>query len=197
MLPNCSPTDNPFDASRLRPGAIPFRFRAGESVERLVERFRSLASPAEIIGSHGSGKSSLVATLSAALRRHGDAVLLIELHDGQRSLPRGWHRQVTAKPNVVIVDGYEQLSRIGRLGLAWRCRQRRWGLIVTAHRSVGFPCLYRTEVTAEHARDVIEQFGGEPRLSARELADLLKRHGNNLREVLFELYDRYEANHKA
>lgn len=188
-------SENPFCARRVRPGAAPFLFPAGQNPETLVDRLAGCGWWGQIIGAHGSGKSALVAAMVPAIEQCGRSVALIELHDGQRRLPIGL-RTVPGldRTSVVIVDGYEQLSRWSRWGLRRFCRRHGCGLVVTAHRPAGLPELFRTAVDLSLAQRVVEQLlTGYPAAIAREeIALRMDRHQGDLRETLFDLYDLYE-----
>ena len=199
-------SENPFCTRRVRPGAIPFLFPPGEDAEMLVERLQRNGWRGEIIGAHGSGKSALLATLIPAIQRAGRHAALVELHDGQRRLPRdcpnfrvGENGAVPldaafSAPLVLVVDGYEQLSRWRRFLLKRRCRRRGWGLLATAHNSVGLPELCRTAATPAVAEQIVGRLliGQASPFAPSELAECLARRGGNLRETLFDLYDLYE-----
>jgi hypothetical protein len=61
---------------------------------------------------------------------------------------------------------------------------------------MGLPTLYRTDLTAETAAAVVAGLvppGGGWVLEGFDVAARLRRHRGSLREVLFELYDRWEA----
>lgn len=185
-----TPLENPFSTRRTRPGAIEFVFRPGQDAAMLVERLRHTGWRGAIIGPHGTGKSALLATLMPAIKRAGRCPHLIELHDGQRRLPPLRHDELPPV-TLLIVDGYEQLSRLSRWRLAWLCRRRGWGLLVTAHASVGLPELYRTETTPDLAAEIVHQLLADrpSPFTAEELAACFAHHSGNLREVLFDLYD--------
>ncbi len=186
---------NPFSARRLRPGATPFLFPAGQDVATLLERLRENGWWGQIIGDHGSGKSSLLAALIPAIGLAGRQVRLVELHDGQRKLPPEiYHSGAILPQSVLVVDGYEQLSRWSRLRTRQYCRRLGCGLIVTAHAPVGLPDLFRTSPTLEVVQEVVGRLlQGKPNpWSAQELSDRFERHQGNVRELLFELYDLYE-----
>jgi hypothetical protein len=187
--------DNPFSTCRTRPGAMRFLFPAGQDAETLVGALRRNGWRGEIVGPHGTGKSALLAALVPALERAGQHPLGITLHDGQRRLPPDAERQLQLRwPTLVVVDGYEQLSRWRRFRLRRLCRRRAIGLLVTVHQSVGLPPLYRTAADAELLVAIVAQLlAGEPSPFDRsELSERLARQGGNLREALFELYDLYE-----
>ncbi len=188
---------NPFCASRLRPGTIPFVFRHDESVEQLVERLGQAGWRGQIVGPNGSGKSTLLATLLRAIERKAQAVQAVTLRQGQRRLPRGFRAAIGRLPPgaVAVVDGYEQLGLGSRLRLKFLCRRRGLGLVVTSHRPVGLPDLHRTAVDVPRAWQVVERLGqGFPRrVAVSDLVECLARRRNDLREALFDLYDLHAA----
>ena len=96
--------------------------------------------------------------------------------------------------SIVIVDGYEQLSRWNRWRLQWLCRRRGWGLIVSSHRDTGLPDLLRVSVDLDRAeRDCPPPARHGTCLDRRRrTARCFTRHRGDLREMLMELYDVYE-----
>ncbi len=54
------PAENPFCTRRIRPGALPYFFPPGASIETILQRFQDFAGWGEIVGPHGSGKSTLL-----------------------------------------------------------------------------------------------------------------------------------------
>ena len=145
--------ENPFCTRCVRPGAIPFLFdrRAGilpaagdcsagilpacstdrqdacaTTAAALVARLCAANWRGQIVGPHGSGKSALLATLVPVIERAGQRVLLLELHDAERTLPRNfWRGPELASCTLLIVDGYEQLGRWTRFRLDRFCRRPR------------------------------------------------------------------------
>jgi hypothetical protein len=191
-----SSSDNPFSTRCVRPGAIAYRFPAGCSADKLVDRLQANGWRGQIVGPHGSGKSTLLAALIEAIRKRGRAVLLIELHDGQRRLPKQSRLSLRSTADaLVIVDGYEQLSHFSRMRLKRLCAKRGLGLLVTAHADVGFPTLVATSTTVELAKRLATELlaGQEMPLCSGQFEEIFSRHRGNMREVLFELYDLYES----
>jgi hypothetical protein len=179
---------------------IPFIFPPGEDPRTLVAQLQANGWLGQIIGPHGSGKSSLVASLIPAIEQAGRHAVLVELHDRQRRLPiDGALQAELGEGAVLIVDGYEQLSLLSRLRLRRLRRGKRVGLVVTAHASVGLPTLHRTFSNLESARAIISQLLRDhpTRFTPAEIESAFVRHGGNLRECLFDLYDLYEARRTA
>ena len=192
---------NPFSTRRVRPGAIVYIFPAGDNAGRMAERLKDAGWRGEIVGPHGSGKSALLATLIPAMRLLEMEPILIELHDGQRRLPIAPQRLSLQRGcSVLIVDGYEQLGRWARFRLGRFCRRQGIGLLITSHRPMGLPELHRTSPTEELARQIVDKLLADERcedaffagLGGEEIKNAFARHGGDIREMLFELYDLYE-----
>ncbi len=194
------PARNPFATSRWAGwGKVPLWLPPGQSVSRLLARLAEHQGRGQIIGPHGSGKTTLLHHLRHHLEQHQKAECL-----GRRRFgPTGaalWHYRLgpgklaTATGRLWFVDGWEQLPWRWRLRLRWRlCRGE--GLLITTHRPAGLPELLRTEATEELLRHVLDHLCPDyPKLLSpgETLGGILHRHRGNLREVLFEFYDRYE-----
>ena len=192
---------NPFSTRYVRPGAMGFRFGPGPKFEQLVDRLRDTGYWGQIIGPHGTGKSTLVATLVERVHQYGIRAVHFELHDGQRHMPTAWQKTAwnafeQGRSTMVIVDGFEQLNRF----CCWRvkhiCRAKNWGLLVTAHKAVGLPTLYRTSTSAALAQSLTETLlsGYETTITPDQIQKAFQHHDGNLRNVFFALFDHYERN---
>jgi energy-coupling factor transporter ATP-binding protein EcfA2 len=189
---------NPFSTRFVRPGAIPFIFPPGISVESLVKLLRQHQWRGAIVGPHGSGKSTLLETLIPAIEQAGRVVQKVNLHDGQRRLPADFEWPNSKQPvGVVVIDGYEQLGWWARRQLNWACRRDGWGLLVTVHSSAanfGLPELHRVQPSLETFQQVVHCLLASTGTSIRpdEVVAAYQPHPQNLREALFALYDLVE-----
>lgn len=190
---------NPFCSRNIRPGTLPFYFPDGASLAQLCDRLAACGGRGQIVGPHGSGKSALLAALIAALVAQGRNIVHVELHDGQRTLPRGfWASVDLSQPSVLAIDGCEQLSwwqRHKAFGLA---RRHGAGLIVTTHRVLNLPLLYRSAPSADVAVHIAAALQGDrPLITEAEVRQAFASQRGDLREMLFALYDLYAQRRHA
>jgi hypothetical protein len=191
----CLPSliSNPFSTRFIRPGAIPFVFPDGQSAAQLVERLREQSWWGQIIGPHGSGKSTFLAALKPVLESTGQSVISVSLHQGDRRLPP-LDRENLSASSLLIIDGYEQLSWWSRRRIKSICRRHGAGLLVTAHTNVGLPTIFFTQPTEELAHAVVARLhsAGETSVTREDVSAAFAATDGNLRETLFRLYDVYQ-----
>jgi hypothetical protein len=189
-----------------------FRFTTGQCAPQLIERLQANGWHGQIVGPHGSGKSSLVATLIPWLQQAGREPVLYTLHNNERRLPSQPMQQTAAcgsspvrtrvagrekrwtRTTQVIVDGYEQLGLVSRWRLHRTVRRARCGLLVTAHADSTMPRLVQLRPEPEMVWELVEQLlAAEPWLLGRdEVNASFARHQGNVREILCDLYNLYE-----
>ena len=188
--------DNPFATCWTRPGALPFHFSNGQTVDQLVKKLAAQQWRGAIVGPHGSGKSTLLEALTPAIVQGGRSIQATSLRDGQRSLPRNFFATWPNNSNsIIIIDGYEQLGWPARLHLWVRCRTTGAGLLVTSHKRVGTPTLIRLSPDRELVEQLVDNLCAEvsTTITRADIAASHACHGSNVREILFDLYDRHEA----
>ena len=184
---------NPFTTRHVRPDVMRYLFPAGLEAADLLEKLRSHGWHGQIVGPHGSGKSTLLRTLLSALTEVGRAGVLYVPRDGQRHPSGPPSRSWTSRTQVAI-DGYEQLSAWSRAVFNGKCRWHGAGLLVTTHRDLGLPTLAALDVTFESFQRVVSHLLRDSAvdLSQADLQSCFMRHGPNMREMLFALYDLVE-----
>ncbi|MCG8584049.1 MAG: hypothetical protein MI757_04980 [Pirellulales bacterium] len=201
------PDSNPFATRFTRPGAQPFLFDGNENAHAIVKRLEENSWWGQIVGPHGSGKSTLISTLEPALDQHGREVIHLRMHDHEHELPSKLFSSNDWRASTqLVVDGYEQLGRFNRWRLKRHCRRRSCGLLVTTHEDLGLPTIFTTKPTPEATERLVAQLldlhghgnlvGTGPYASSR-IDDAFRKHHGDVREVLFELYDLYESNRTA
>ena len=188
---------NPFATCWTRPGALQFRFPDGHSAEQLMERLKAQNWWGEILGPHGSGKSTLLAALIPRITASGRSVRAFALHAGERDLPDAFCPSDVGNSSnngLVVIDGYEQLRWLQRVRLQRFCRRLRGGLLITSHSPTGLPTLTELRPDLEQIFELANLLAGTASISIDpgEVAASRARHGSNVREIFFDLYDRYE-----
>ncbi len=217
-LPATTIASNPFCTRMVRPGSVEYRFcdkaggaptaddaRSGydEIVAKLLaHRF------GVIVGAHGSGKTTLLHSLRTVLR---DA--FVDVEDVQLSGPpsvatlaRCQHARRLAKQvyshqdrlprgGLLVVDGAEQLWRLGLAWLLRKAKRRGQAVLATSHWPVrGMTVLHETEVTSALVSSLTESLLAEasPKVAKIVRTELSRRDWStltNVRDLWFELYD--------
>ena len=192
---------NPFRSERLRPGVVPFLFGDGQSMDDVLEQLQRSHWRGEIVGPHGTGKSTLVQELLPLIASDGHPVVFGSFSGGRQQwneLPAaaGASDRAEKKPQrVIVIDGFEQLSAFARWKCKWLTYWLGWGLVVTTHRSVGLPVLVRTNVSSQLAQEIARRIAGDDfgGLNQSDVESALAEHQGNMRDALFWLYDQIEA----
>ena len=192
---------NPFRSANIRPQANRFlakpQVQSNENhLEQLVQDLRTHRT-CQIVGPHGSGKSTLVAELVHRADQQAMRVNLLAWNgrESTNNWPRWlvWQATPHRANQLYVIDGFEQLPWWAR---AWT--RRRWknspaALLVTSHCDAGFFELHRTNVDFSLIEQVVtnilasEHSGWRP--APNRLQQLAEHHGTNVREILFALHD--------
>jgi energy-coupling factor transporter ATP-binding protein EcfA2 len=195
-----TPVSNPFSTRYTRPGRIRPLDGTGHpvDVDGLLERLQSLGGTAAIVGPHGSGKSTLLVHLAEAIERRGGHAQRIRLH-ALRDASAAWTaiRQAAAG-GTVCIDSWECIGLATRSLLRLAARLSGCGLVVTSHRKAAMPELTRCVTSASLLRAIVGSLPDhacwhETLIRDTDIEAAFAMHGGNLRESLYELYDRFEA----
>lgn len=198
---------NPFSSEFVKPDARRFQFGKNEAeAGKLLDRWVGAGRIGQIRGPHGSGKSTLIATLLADSYFEERLVRHVKLADRASH----WEIQQIVPVNALssdfdtlIIDGFEQLNLLSKISLVSYCLRKKRGLIVTCHRhQIGIPRLFRTnpdisvflESVVELQRSVNS---GERLVTQEEATESFRRFSGNMRDAYFELYDIYYERYRA
>ena len=190
---------NPFATRFTRPGCIEPRDRLGGhlDVDGLLERLRTLGGTAAIVGPHGSGKSTLLTHMADALERRGARVQRVRLRSW-RDASAAWTAIRHARAGgTVCIDSWECVGVVGRSVLLIAARMAGCGLLVTSHHGGGMPRLMQSVTSPSLLRSIVRTLPGHEVWHGSWIRDsdieaAFAGHGGNLREALYELYDRFE-----
>ena len=164
-----------------------------------MQRVELQRGTGQIAGPHGSGKTTLLTEIRRALESRAERpVRFARLSANNRCLP--WRlREFLFLPTAtqILIDGFEQLPVFVRWYISTVARIRSLRLLVTCHFDCGLPTILQTRMTLDIARRVVDQClrndSTRFRVADSDLQAKLERHHGNLREVLFDLYDTYQA----
>ena len=180
---------NPF----ARPGAIPPLDGRGRPLDltTLATRLRRLGAAA-IEGPHGHGKTTLLVALAETCGAAGVPVNVVRVRSWRDALAVGAALRGLPPGGLACVDGWESLGPVrGPLRLAARLLGRR--LLVTSHGPEALPVLRRCRTTPALLRAVVARLPARAgRIADEEVDEAFRRHAGNVRDALFDLYDRFE-----
>lgn len=191
---------NPFSTKCFQPGAIEYEFFGKHQWESFAMHCRSRIGCSLIVGPHGTGKSTLLRTLANELIKL-DPEIRVEtlfLHNDGLSARRFVNSyKAWRSSDIVLLDGFEQLSLIRRLQVSISSRWNRLPVIATSHRSfIGCSVLWRTSIDETTERWVLSKLlaNRPPELLSKALGSedwrlSRQKHKQNLRESLFDMYD--------
>jgi len=181
--------ENPFRSSELE------RIRYSLSDEEL----RALAKRAvklcqcSLLGSHGTGKTTLLEDLEPHIHKEGYSTDWTRLNRDSTMQER---RQAMIKASEIqaggfyLLDGAEVLSRWQQFRLPTLARMKRIGLIVTLHRQTRLPILYHSQadwhVAGKLVRQLAKQNCSEELLGHAKIA--FEKSNGNMREVFRACY---------
>jgi energy-coupling factor transporter ATP-binding protein EcfA2 len=195
-----APVSNPFATRFTRPGRIEPLDAMGRPVDTdmLLARLRSLGGAAAIVGPHGSGKSTLLMHLAGAIEARGERAPRIRLRS-VHDVHAAWVAiRQAANGGTACIDSWECMGRCIRYGLQVAAHLSGSGLLVTSHGSAGLPVLVQHATNSAVLRTIVR---GLPEhaswygklITTSDIEEAFVKHGGNLRESLYELYDRFEA----
>lgn len=188
-------SDNPFATRYIIPGAVAHFFDDPSALNEIVERLKASDYGGQIVGPHGSGKTSLLRAIERALVAEQVLFHTVTLRDGQSAMPSEWKFEAKRENiRLLIIDGYEQLSRFNRWRLKRACRKAQRGLLVTAHADVGLPVIAETAPSLEIAQSIVRRLTAQnpSPVTSDDVATAYRANHGNLREMLLALYDLHE-----
>lgn len=202
---------NPFATRHTRPGRIESLDGDGHprDVAALLDRLAALGGRAAIRGPHGSGKTTLLEHLAHGLHDRGATVERVRLRawrDGAAAAVADVARAFRAilrcaAGGTVCIDGWEQMSPAAAVAGAL-ARLRGCGLVVTTHRGTRLPLLVTCETSPALLAGIVRRLPGHASwggslIQDADLETSFLHHGGDIRESLYELYDRFEERRRS
>ncbi len=99
-----------------------------------------------------------------------------------------------SRKGIMLIDGFDSLGWLARTSFTRFCRRYQFGMLVATHRDLNLPTLYESRPNFSSFAAVVRQLqrGFPIHLSFEQIRDAYDSCFPNLRESLFQLYDRYE-----
>ena len=213
---------NPFATKFTRPGSIPYLFKDPEDVDAILRRLERHDHIGQIVGPHGSGKTTLARHLSGLLGSVFDRsrfltirspvkpfhrLEMIEHADGE-DLPidaatnQMFVEQVSLRPSermVYFVDGWGQVESYHRRIFIENCENLGIGLIVTVHRKRSrLPVIAEIQADFEIFTRIVRHLQRDSiiELNGGLVRDAFVQAAGNFREAFMSLYDDYEVRYR-
>lgn len=197
---------NPFSSRFIRPGARRYFFPPKESITSVLERLFE-KRVVQIVGPHGSGKSTLVEMICQSIDSEFAKFVIPSSCDKNHAF-KEVHNKIAAssRDQLLIVDGIEQLKTSHRRRIIAKCRKQRLFLLVTTHESVGIDTLIQTATSLNVFRQIVDDMlngrldsvsGDADLIEISDIERAFKNSFPDLREALFELYDVFERRRSA
>ena len=149
---------NPFSTRFLSPGQLSFVGLDDQALNELAEKLIQQNGNGQIVGPHGTGKTTLTFELQKRMARLSDTDINYHFvrktigprrtirtgkqasgfEDGEEPVFR--QNQTPHSKTILVLDGIELLSWLQRIALIKTCLRKQIGLLVTSHRTVwGLP----------------------------------------------------------
>lgn len=186
---------NPFATRFVRPGVLPPLDEHGGpvNVARLLESLPGPGRIAAIVGPHGHGKTTLLTAVARETAGTGRPVTQVCI-TGPTDV---WQALVavgqTRPGGLVCVDGWERM-RFGTAAAArWLAGRKGVGILVTTHAAGRLPVFARCASSPALLAAIVDRVpdhGG--RIRAADIDAAHRLHRGDIREALYELYDRFE-----
>lgn len=184
---------NPFATRFTRPGRVPPLDAAGREIDVavLVESLRPGAWAIE--APHGHGKTTLLVAVLAEAAARSRGTGFVQVRSWRDAWPALAAVVSIRRDGIVGVDGWEQLppgaATAIRMAIWWRAGC----VLATAHRPIGLPVLARCRTSPALLAAIVDRLPdhGGP-IAPADIDDAFHRHAGNVREALYDLYDRFE-----
>lgn len=197
---------NPFSSRFIRPGARRYLFPPNESINSVLERLVEKRI-VQIVGPHGSGKSTLVEMICQSSDYDFAKVVISSSRPKNEAFKEIRNKiEASSQDKLLVIDGIEQLKVSQRSRIIAKCKMQKLLLLVTTHVSVGVDTLMQTSTSFNVFRQIVDEMLNERLDSVSRDADLIettdiewafKNSFPDLREALFELYDVFERRRAA
>ncbi|MDR1485114.1 MAG: hypothetical protein LBT09_09865 [Planctomycetaceae bacterium] len=188
---------NPFSTCNWQAGVIDYIFESGIDISVILKRLSDSGGVGQIVGKHGSGKSALLESIAKFLIKNKFNVQKTTLNSTQKNIQNDFllSLQKINTNTIYILDGYEQLPLIARIGLRLRNWHNSGGFIFTTHKPAVFvPIIYKTIAKPEIFQNLVKNMikNSNFKINHKKINKIFKETNGNFRNGFFKLYDLFE-----
>jgi len=182
--------DNPFATQRV----LRIRYRPQTCTwDELGARLESMHYRAAIVGTDGTGKTTLIEDLHHRLTRQGlncrNIFVTMDITVPHRKIDK-LLRDDTCE--VLLIDGADHLDYFTWRRIKKTTTRTNTGLVITSHKPHMLPTLIECTTTPQLLFDITNTL--DPETATSPLTEALyHKHRGNIRDALRELYDRTAA----
>ncbi len=184
---------NPFTTRMTAPGRLPPLDAAGSPVDlgRVLDALQPGVSMIE--GPHGHGKTTLLRAVCAEADSRHRPFDFLAIRSISSALTTVTRVLFAGQHAVVAVDGWEELPAGFPILIRILARWKSVVVVATAHAPAGVPVVARCVATPAILAAIVGRLPDHHGLiSQHDLDEVFVRHAGNLREALYDLYDRFE-----
>ena len=193
---------NPFATRFTRPGSLDF-IEDDLRVDELSQRLLEIRDPCQIVGPHGSGKTSLTIAIAKRLFKNSIRSRWITFRrERYFSSPSSKHEDYLPeqKPvestdrEILFIDGIEGLGLLQRFFALRKLKSRRTQLVLTAHQKLsGYPVLATVHPKLETFRKLARKLHPTTDSTWQTKVDAAFADAEgDFREAFFLLYDQID-----
>jgi len=183
---------NPFSTRFIRPGKLSYQFENKDELTRIVGHFEVSKSQGAIVGPHGTGKTTLLETLSPYWNERGFIEQRVRPIAPENRIDIDW--RAIHRHSLLVVDGFEQLTPPYRWWVRQRVRSKHARLLVTTHQENRLPTIFKASTSWERTLRISRMiFPGDSSSYERDWKSIWQASEGNVREYLFGLYHYCES----
>ncbi len=178
--------NNPFATDRI----LQIRYMPQTCTwDELLSRLESLHYRAAIVGSDGTGKTTLIEDIARRLTEHGLSCRSIFV-TMDIPAPSGKINEILEGEafNVLLIDGADHLKRFVWHRIKRKVNRRNMGLVITSHKPHMLPTLIECSTTPRLLKEIVAGLSRQT-ANTEPMENLFRRHRGNIRNALRELYD--------
>ncbi len=156
--------------------------------DELLARLESMHYRAAIVGSDGTGKTTLIEDIAHRLTEQGLSCRSIFI-TMDISAPLGRINEILDGEafGILLIDGADHLKRSVWHRIRRKINRRNMGLIITSHKPHMLPTLIECSTNPKLLKEIATELSGQTDDKLTE--NLYRKHKGNIRDALRELYD--------